>query len=110
MRQNLTARARYAAFAALSTALFATGFGTLAAGSDSGTPGAENDKQQDKITVVPYKTRSAPSHQVSLRDGRVFFLTELEETETGFVLHTMEDETIEVERDEVEKIVEFKVE
>lgn len=95
---------------ALAIALLATGSGVFAAGSDNETAEAEDAKQQDKVMVVPYKSRPAPSHRVSLHDGRVFFLTRLEETDTGFVLHTMEEETIEVQRDAVAEVVEFKVE
>jgi len=58
--------------------------------------------------VVPYKTRPAPSHRVSLRDDRVYFLKKLEKTDDGFVLHTLEGETIEIEQSQIAEIVEFK--
>jgi hypothetical protein len=105
-----TGLAFHSTMGALAVALLATGPGAFAAGSDNETPEAESAGQQDKVMVVPYKSRPAPSHRVSLHDGRVFFLTRLEETETGFVLHTTEEETIEVRRDEVAEVVEFKVE
>lgn len=103
-------RARQSATTALVAGLFAATFAMPASGSEPETPGAEGEKQQDTVTVVPYKSRGTPSHRVSLHDGRVFFLKELEETESGFILHTMEEETIEVQRDEVAEVVEFKVE
>lgn len=82
--------------------------GAVADDTDSQQAGSE--QKADTATVVPYETRQAPSHRVSLHDDRVYFLKKLEETENGFVLHTMEDETIEVEQSEVAEIVEFKKE
>lgn len=84
--------------------------GTVAAGDETDSQQAGSEQKADTVTVVPYKTRQAPSHRVSLHDDRVYFLKKLEETETGFVLHTMEDETIEVEQSEVAEIMEFKKE
>ena len=81
------------------------------AGHDSGAEEAPaSEPQADKAVVVPYKTRPAPTHRVSLRDDRVYFLKKLERTENGFILHTLEDEIIEVERSNVAEIVEFKKE
>jgi hypothetical protein len=74
--------------------------GSAEAGAQAGTT--------DKAVVVPYKTRPAPSHRVSLRDDRVYFVSELEVTDNGFVLHTLEGETIEVDESEVGEIVEFQ--
>lgn len=99
-----------ASILALLIAVLGAAPGTVAAGDGSDSQQAETDQKADKITVVPYTTRQAPSHRVSLRDDRVYFLKRLEETENGFVLHTMEDETIEVEQSEVAEIVEFKTE
>lgn len=92
--------------AALLAALLAAG--PAAAGDAADSQAAEAKPESDKAAVVPYETRAAPSHRVSLRDDRVYFLKKLEETEGGFVLHTMEDETIEVEQSDVTEIVEFK--
>lgn len=98
---------------ASTVALLATWLGagpgiTVVAGQDAGSQEAEGGEQADKVTVTPYETRPAPSHRVSLHDDRVFFLKKLEETDDGFVLHTMEDEVIEVERSEVAEIVELE--
>jgi hypothetical protein len=91
--------------------LWSVGFSSPAAGSDdAGTEGAVSETKPDKAMVVPYKSRPAPSHRVSLRDDRVYFVKELEETDDGYVLHTLEDEIIEVERANVAEIVEFKSE
>lgn len=97
---------------ALLAAVLGAAPGTVAAGDSDGsdTPQAEPEQKPDTATVVPYETRQAPSHRVSLRDDRVYFLKKLEETESGFVLHTMEDETIEVDRSEVAEILELKTE
>lgn len=84
------------------------GAGAAASGDTADSQEAGTASESDKAVVVPYKTRQAPSHRVSLRDDRVFFLKRLEETDGGFVLHTMENETIEVEQSEVAEIVEFR--
>lgn len=101
---------RRASVVGLLASLLGAGPGTAAAGDAVDSQEAETAPESDKAVVVPYKTRQAPSHRVSLRDDRVFFLKKLEETDGGFVLHTMEDETIEVEQSEVAEIVEFKKE
>lgn len=96
---------------ALLVALLAMGLGTVASGSDHSVPeGTTPEAGSEKAVVVPYKTRPAPTHRVSLRDDRVFFVKKLEQTENGFVLHTLEDEVIEVEQSNVAEIVEFKSE
>ncbi len=100
---------RRTAAATFLAAIFGAGLGTAAvSGDEAGSPAATTPQKQDKVVVEPYKTRPAPSHRVSLHDDRVFFLKKLEETGDGFVLHTMEDEVIEVERSEVTEIVEFE--
>lgn len=100
-----------AALIAALAAFLGAGLGNVAVsagGSDS--QDAESEPKADTAVVVPYKTRPAPSHRVSLRDDRVYFLKKLEKTDAGFVLHTMEGETIEVEQSEITEIVEFKKE
>lgn len=101
-----------ASIPALLVAVLGAAPGGAAAGDDAGEDSrqAEPEQKPDTATVVPYETRQAPSHRVSLRDDRVYFLKKLEETENGFVLHTMEDETIEVDRSEVAEILELKTE
>lgn len=95
----------------LLAAVLGAGLGMVAATSHgSESQQAEPEEKADKVMVVPYKTRQAPSHRVSLRDDRVYFLKRLEKTDNGFVLHTMEDETIEVEQSDVAEIVEFTTE
>lgn len=91
--------------------LLAAAPGAAGASDDAAdSQASEAESKPDKAVVTPYKTRPAPSHRVSLRDGRVFFLKKLEETDGGFVLHTMEDETIEVEQSEMDEIVQFEKE
>lgn len=68
----------------------------------------QSNASKDSAVVVPYQKRPAPSYRVSLTDGRLFFLTSLEETDTGYVLHTLEGEVIKVDRSEVEKIVKLE--
>lgn len=116
MRLHFSRVSRRTAFAAglaaaLVASLVAPLGGTAAAGhgSDDGQQ-AETEPKADKAVVVPYETRPAPSHRVSLRDDRVYFLKKLEKTDNGFVLHTLEGETIEVEQSQVAEIVEFKSE
>lgn len=79
-----------------------------ASGGGSDAQEATGSEHGGKAVVVPYKTRPAPSHRVSLHDDRVFFLKKLEETDGGYVLHTMEDESIEVEDAEIAEIMEFE--
>lgn len=78
--------------------------GSIAFAGDSDQSESSDDKQQDSVSVESYETRQDPTHEVSLHDDRVYFLKKLEETATGYILHTMEDEVIEVERDAVANI------
>ncbi|HSH43887.1 MAG TPA: hypothetical protein VK973_17325 [Arenicellales bacterium] len=79
------------------------------AGEDTGSAAAGTQSgNSDKAVVVPYETRPAPSHRISLNDGRVYFVSEIETTDNGFVLHTLEGETIDVDESEVAEIVEFE--
>lgn len=91
--------------AALMSAAAAAGHDSDAQASEQAS---EDAPKSDKAVVVPYATRPPPSHRVSLRDDRVYFLKKLEETDGGYVLHTMEGETIEVEPSQIEEIVEFE--
>jgi len=77
---------------------------------DAGARDSGSEPKADKAVVTPYETRPAPSHRVSLHDDRVYFVKQLEETGNGFVLHTLEGETIEVDRSEVAEIVQFRKE
>lgn len=109
MQSHVNSMIRRASTAALLAAALGAGPGTTAvAGQDADSQATEGGEQADKVTVTPYETRPAPSHRVSLHDDRVYFLKKLEETDDGFVLHTMEDEVIEVERSEVAEIVELE--
>lgn len=55
--------------AALLAALLAAGpVGPAAAGDAAESQATGATSQPDKAAVVPYETRSAPSHRVSLRD------------------------------------------
>lgn len=101
---------RVSTAALLATWLGAGPGATALAGQDADSQAAEGGEQADKVTVTPYETRPAPSHRVSLHDDRVFFLKKLQETDDGFVLHTMEDETIEVDQSEIAEILELKTE
>jgi len=69
---------------------------------------AQEEQKADKVIVEPYETRPNPTHEVSLHDGRVYFLRKLEETEDGYILHTIEKETIEVRDEEVAQIKKLK--
>lgn len=91
---------------ALSGALMLATASSAFAG-DSSQSESSADKQQDSVSVESYETRPEPTHEVSLHDDRVYFLKKLGETETGYVLHTLEDEVIEVERDAVANIKEL---
>lgn len=93
-------------FVVVSSALVVAATSSAFAG-DSSQSESSTDEQQNSVTVESYETRSQPTHEVSLHDDRVYFLKKLEETETGYVLHTMEDEVIEVERDAVADIKEL---
>lgn len=97
---------------ALLLALPGTGFVAPVAGSDdhAGSRDTDPDNDPEKAVVVPYESRPAPTHRVSLRDDRVFFVKKLEKTDNGFVLHTLEDEVIEVEQTDVAEIVELNKE
>lgn len=111
MRTQSIGTARRVPLIAVLAALLGAGLSSVAvSGHGSDSQKAETDSKADKAIVVPYKTRPAPSHRVSLRDDRVYFLKKLEKTDGGFVLHTMEDETIEVEQSEIAEIIEFKKE
>lgn len=80
-----------------------------AIGAGSGDASAESTGgQQDSVKVVPYEKRAKPTHRVSLKDGRVFFVKKLDETDSGYVLHTLENEDIEVDESEVEEIVDLE--
>lgn len=105
-----TRECRRAATSVLLAAALVGAPGAAASGESSGGQEAETTRNSDKAVVEPYKTRPAPSHRVSLHDDRVFFLKKLEETGSGFVLHTMEDETIEVDQSEIAEIVELQKE
>lgn len=97
-------------FAALCLAL-SLGFSNPAqAGDEATSDEAATEPKADKAVVVPYETRSRPTHRVDLRDDRVYFLKKLEQNGDMYVLHTLEDEVIEVEASEIAKIVEFKEE
>lgn len=94
-----------AALAALSGAVFGA---SVAAGDESSRAAADSgQKQQEKAVAVPYKSRPAPSYRISLKDGRLFFLTGLDRTDSGYVLHTLEGEDIQVDESQVEEIVEL---
>lgn len=95
--------------AALMSAPAAAGHGSDARDSEQESEQQADDAPKaDQAVVVPYETRPPPSHRVSLTDDRIYFLKKLEKTDDGFVLHTMEGETIEVEPSLIEEIVEFK--
>lgn len=83
------------------------GFASSALAGDSEQSEQDAGKQQDSVTVESYETRPQPTHEVSLHDDRVYFVKELEETDTGYILHTLEDEVIEVEDDAVADIKEL---
>lgn len=97
--------------APLASACAAAAFTSLAAvpaaaaASDDNVTVQSTGTGQGTVKVAPYVKRAKPTHRVSLTDGRVFFVKSLEETESGYVLHTLEDEDIEVDGSEVEEIV-----
>lgn len=106
IRIALGGHLRTATIVALAGGLFSA---AVLGGDDAGTAATgAGQKQQQKVTVEPYKARPAPSYRVSLKDGRLFFLTKLDETGSGYVLHTLEGEDIEVDKSEVENIVDLE--
>jgi len=102
---QMHARSRASASVAGMLAIALTLCVPAADGEDQGA--AQSNTGASKAVVAPYESRPPPSHRVSLTDGRLFFLRKLEETDTGYVLHTMEKETIEVPASEVSEIVEL---
>jgi len=107
MIRNAIARPPLAAV--VMVALGAAALSANALGGGSGAAASDTVQgQQNKVTVEPYKSRPAPSYRVSLKDGRLFFLTKLDETDSGYVLHTLEGEDIEVDESEVDNIVELE--
>lgn len=98
------------AFTALLAALLFAGLSAPVGASDTGSSdeSATTEPEADKAVVVPYETRPSPSHRVDLRDDRVYFLKKLEQNGDTYVLHTLEDEVIEVEASNIARIVEFK--
>ncbi|MGA8259717.1 MAG: hypothetical protein WB783_05830 [Arenicellales bacterium] len=77
-------------------------------GDTSHGTASQGNTPKENAVVVPYQKRPAPSYRISLTDGRLFFLTSLEETDTGYVLHTLEGEVIKVDKSQVEKIVKLE--
>lgn len=105
---NRLAARRYP-IAALFAVLFGlTLNGPLQAGDESGSDATE--PKADKVMVVPYETRPVPSHQVELRDDRVYFTKKLEQNGDTYILHTLEGEVLELDASEIARIVEYKSE
>ena len=91
---------------AAAVALLASGLGTTVLGGQKPTPSTSGgDNSKENTVVVPYQKRPAPTYRVSLKNGQLFFLTRLEQTDTGYVLHTSEGEVIKVDKSEIDKIV-----
>lgn len=84
--------------------------GPVQAGDESGSDASATEPKADKAMVVPYETRAVPSHQVELRDDRVYFTKKLEKKGDTYILHTLEGEVLEIEASDIARIVEYKSE